>query len=241
MEIQSLSELARQKILEMIASGELSPGQQIREEEISNLLDISRPPVREAFKRLEAEGLVVARPRRGVFVPEMTVKDAWEIYFLKASLYSLAVELAFENFKPKDIVKLKSLLYKMTESVALNPPNLKLYQQSHHSFHLIILDVAGNNRLTKFASNLHLQIQRFSYKSLQSHDHLKSSLDYHSRILNSILKNKKEEASRLMKDHVIESIDAVSQNVMSLSTKSDERLHKIEPKVMEQNLTKLLG
>ena len=92
MHIESITDLAKRHIQVWIIKGEYQPGQQIKEEEIAARLDISRPPVREAFKMLEAEGLVVRKPRRGVYVTEMTGKDVWEAYTLKAALYELALE-----------------------------------------------------------------------------------------------------------------------------------------------------
>lgn len=207
MELQSLSELARKFVLDLIARGDLKPGQQIKEEEVSTALDISRPPVREAFKRLAAEGLVVSRPRRGVYVPEMTVHDAREIYFLKASLYTLSLELAMERFKPEDIDALKTHLSAMSACIALSPSDLAGYQQHHHAFHNKILAVSANDRLTKFASNLHLQIQQVSCQLLQFEEHLKESMTYHRDIMENILDNNREKACQLMKNHVLMAID----------------------------------
>ncbi len=81
--IGSIVDYAKNFIEQCIVTGELSPGQRIKEEEIAKKLEISRPPVREAFKILEAEGLIRRNPRRGVFVTEITSKDVWEIYTLK--------------------------------------------------------------------------------------------------------------------------------------------------------------
>ena len=109
MEVQSLSDLAREHIMKQIAQGVLIPGQQIKEEEIAGRLNISRPPIREAFKSLEAEGLVVRRPRRGVFVTEMTLKDVWEVYTLKAYLYAMTAVLLWATVATAFKVSLRNL------------------------------------------------------------------------------------------------------------------------------------
>jgi len=75
MKVESIADLAKRHIELWIIKGEYKPGQKLKEEEISVRLGISRPPTREAFKSLEAEGLVVRKPRRGVFVTEMTEKE----------------------------------------------------------------------------------------------------------------------------------------------------------------------
>ena len=75
MEVSSLVDLVTTKIRELIITGDYRPGQQLKEDELCRLFDISRPPIREAFKTLEANGLVVRKPRRGVFVAEFSAKD----------------------------------------------------------------------------------------------------------------------------------------------------------------------
>ena len=107
MRIESLVDLAKRHIQLWIIKGEYQPGQRLKEEEISARLDISRPPVREAFKFLEAEGLVIRKPRRGVFVSEMTAKDVWEAYTLKATLYEMATQLALDNISDLQIAELR--------------------------------------------------------------------------------------------------------------------------------------
>ena len=106
MKIESLVDLAKRHIQLWIIKGEYQPGERLKEEEISARLDISRPPVREAFKFLEAEGLVIRKPRRGVFVSEMTAKDVWEAYTLKATLYEMAMELAMDNMTVRKVAEL---------------------------------------------------------------------------------------------------------------------------------------
>jgi len=218
MEVQSLSDLARDHIMKQIARGALIPGQQIKEEEIAGRLSISRPPIREAFKSLEAEGLVVRRPRRGVFVTEMTLKDVWEVYTLKAYLYAMATDLAFDRFGEADIVHLGDLIGEMEGCVAQEPPDLLRYQKLHHAFHHIILEVADNERLTQFASTLHLQIQRFSYQTLQDMAHLQASIAYHREILTAIAGRDRSAACRLMKVHVLEALEVIDKIVAQVQT-----------------------
>ena len=124
MKIESLVDLAKRHIQLWIIKGEYQPGQRLKEEEISARLDISRPPVREAFKFLEAEGLVIRKPRRGVFVSEMTAKDVWEAYTLKATLYEMATELALDKMTARQIVELESIVKKMEDCANAEPVDL---------------------------------------------------------------------------------------------------------------------
>jgi DNA-binding GntR family transcriptional regulator len=209
MRIESLVDLAKRHIQLWIIKGEYRPGQRLKEEEICARLDISRPPVREAFKFLEAEGLVMRKPRRGVFVSEMTAKDVWEAYTLKATLYEMATDLALDNISNPQIAELESFVKKMEDCAFAAPVNLLGYQEHHQEFHDRILLISGNERLKKISASIHLQVCRFSYKSLQDKAHLNASIRYHRRILKALKKKNKSLACKLMKDHVLEALDVL--------------------------------
>ena len=211
MKIESIVDRASRQIQEWIVTGRFKPGEQIKEENISQRLEISRPPVREALKMLEATGLVLRKPRRGVFVPHLTKKDIWEIYTLKAVLYELAVTLAMDTISPKEIDELEVLVQEMEVSVKNDPGNLLRYQKLHKAFHDSIMTIAGNTRLKTFASNLHNQVTPFSYRSLQHRDHLFSSVAYHRRIVEAIKKKDRSLACHLMKEHVLNALNVLSE------------------------------
>ena len=221
MKIESLVDMAKRHIQLWIIKGEYQPGQRLKEEEISTRLDISRPPIREAFKFLEAEGLVIRKPRRGVFVSEMTDKDVWEAYTLKATLYEMATELALDNMTDRQAAELESIVQKMEDHANAIPVDLLGYQEYHQEFHDKIMLISGNERLKKFSASIHLQVCRFSYKSLQNKAHLRSSIRYHQRIINALKEKNKPLACKLMKDHVLEALD-VLRNMHDL--KKEKRL-----------------
>jgi DNA-binding GntR family transcriptional regulator len=212
MQIESIADLAKGHIQVWIIKGEYQPGQQLKEEEIAARLDISRPPVREAFKMLEAEGLVIRRPRRGVFVTEMTEKDVWEAYTLKAALYEMAMELAMNTISKSQIQELEAVVRRMENCVQAEPVDLLGYQEYHRNFHNQIMVISGHDRLKKISASIHNQVSRFSYKSLQNRNHLDSSVRYHRQILDAIKDQDGALACKLMKEHVLNAIDAFRES-----------------------------
>ena len=206
MKVDSIVDRACQNIQEWIVTGRFKPGEQIKEENISQRLEISRPPVREALKMLEATGLVVRKPRRGVFVPLLTRKDVWEIYTLKAALYELVTELAMDVMTDAQVRELESLVAEMERIVSEDPVDILLYQKHHKGFHNRLMGIAGNGRLNAFAANLHNQVTPFSYKSLQQKEHLLASVRYHREIIEAIKKGDRSSACRLMKRHVLDAL-----------------------------------
>lgn len=211
MKIESIVDQASQHIREWIVTGEFKPGEQIKEEDISQRLKISRPPIREALKMLEATGLVLRKPRRGVFVPRLTKKDVWEIYILKATLYELATCLAMGAISSRQIGELETFVEEMELCVEENPVDLLRYQDLHRAFHRSIMAIAGNTRLETLASNLHNQVTPFSYRSLQQRSHLLSSIQYHREIVEAIKEQDRSLACQLMKEHVLNALNVLSE------------------------------
>lgn len=207
MNVESLTDMTKRYLENWIATDNLKPGQQIKEDDIATRLGVSRPPVREAFKALESEGLVIRKPRRGVFVVEMSKADVIEVYLLKATLYAMATELALEKITGAQLEALGSLVQKMEACVNEVPADILTYQKLHRLFHVRIMEIAGNRRLEVFASNLHKQIRRFSYQTLQHRDHLARSMEYHKRIVEKMAANDKNNASKIMKEHVLDAMN----------------------------------
>ena len=207
MKVESLTDIAKRYLEKWIVTDNLKPGQQLKEDEIASKLGISRPPVREAFKALESEGLVIRKPRKGVFVVEMSKADVIEVYMLKANLYAMATELAMEHITSEQLEGLDKLVRKMEDCIHEDISDILNYQKFHQRFHIRIMDIAGNRRLGIIASNLHKQIQRFSYQTLQHKAHLTTSAKYHRRIVNKILEKDKEKACKIMKEHVLDAMN----------------------------------
>jgi DNA-binding GntR family transcriptional regulator len=209
MNIESIVDLAKRHMELWIIKGEYEPGQKLKEEEIAMRLGISRPPIREAFKALETEGLVMRKPRRGVFVTEMTAKDVWEAYTLKAALYEMATELAMNAISENHLNELDAVVQQMEACIKMEPVDLLQYQRYHQNFHHKIMIFSGHSRLKKISVSIHNQVSRFSYKSLQKKSHLQSSVQYHRQIINAMKARDKTLACRLTKEHVIAVLDVL--------------------------------
>ena len=192
----------------MIITGKIGPAQRIKEQEISSQLGISRPPIREAFKILEAEGLIKKEPRRGVFVSEINGKDIWEIYTLKIALYCLAVTLAIDKMSNKGIEKLEGIVRQM-EMISNNEvdPDIMKYEELNNQFHETTAHISDHIRLKKIIQSLNNQIKRVSYRSFSRKNHLKSSGRYHRQILEAIKKKDKAMAEQLTREHIVKGLE----------------------------------
>ena len=93
MEILGVTKSTVQYLREQIITGELAPGQKLSEMEISSNLGISRPPLREAFRILENENLVLSIPRKGCYVTQVSMEDCRHIYEAREMIECHAIEL----------------------------------------------------------------------------------------------------------------------------------------------------
>ncbi len=207
MKVESLADMTKRYLEKKIVTNTFKPGQQIKEDDIASKLEISRPPIREAFKALESEGLVIKKPRKGVFVIEMVKTDVIEVYMLKANLYAMATELAMDQITDEQLKGLFNLVDKMGNCIHEEYSDIRNYQKFHQKFHMHIMVIAGNKRLEMFALNLHKQIRRFSYQALQNSNHLQSSMKYHKRIIENMMAKDKKSASKIMKEHVFDTMN----------------------------------
>jgi DNA-binding GntR family transcriptional regulator len=213
MKIKSIVDHTAKALEDMIIKGKLKPGQKIKEQEISTRLGISRPPLREAFKILEAEGLIRREPRRGVFVSELKDADIWEIYTLKLALYSLAVALAVDKMKNGDIEKMEKIVNRMEAIVnGHSKPDVLKYEELNNLFHDTTAHIAGHGRLKKIHQSLNNQVKRMAYRSFQDLNHLKESCEYHRKIVEAMKDKDKRLAEQLTREHILRGLEV--QNKM---------------------------
>jgi len=99
---------AYKQIKEKIVTIEMKPGAVIREVELMADLKLGRTPIREALKRLQSENLVIATPRRGMFVSDVAITDLTQIYEIRVELEALCARLAAERINPKQLIRSSS-------------------------------------------------------------------------------------------------------------------------------------
>jgi DNA-binding GntR family transcriptional regulator len=138
-----------------IVAGKYSPGEWLRQEELSILLGVSQTPVREALDRLVSVGLAERVPYRGVRVAELNQDEILEAYVLRTILESAAVHMAAEAISAGQLAALFEILAQTRQLVSLD--DMSRHRQLNKAFHLSIVQASGNsllNKLYEMASNL---------------------------------------------------------------------------------------
>lgn len=144
---------------EAILSGELRNGDRLVESELSQKLGISRAPVREALAELERQGLAYSLVRRGTFVRPWTRQGLWEVATLRATLESLAAQLATPNITPDDLVTMERIIAEMEEADRVDDVHRLI--DLDFDFHDLIVERCQHERLQRALSDMRLQIRIF--------------------------------------------------------------------------------
>lgn len=175
-----LAEQVSRILTEAILEGTLIGGDQLIEAELQKQFEISRSPLREAFRSLEKKGLVDIIPRKGTFVKRVTRKDVEENFPVRAVLEGLAAQEAGQKITAKGIEEMKEALDTMAGAVTKN--HTMAYWESHLKFHDIFIKASGNEILIAILKTLrmHSLWYRFSYQYYR--EDLKSALGVHQKI-----------------------------------------------------------
>jgi len=140
-----LAEDAADLIREEILAGGFRRGEHLVEARIAEQLNISRGPVREAFKLLRAEGLLAEEPRRGTFVVALGAEDVREIYELRSALEGRAARLVARRRDPVAIAELREAIARIEEAAAARDP--VALGRHDLAFHETLCRVSGNSRI----------------------------------------------------------------------------------------------
>jgi DNA-binding GntR family transcriptional regulator len=142
------SDRAYSHIRSMILSGELQPGVQIREEALAELCGVSRTPVRDALRRLEAELFIRRNESQRSFVADWSLDDLEEAFQLRAMLESHAARRAAGRMSWDQIARLRMHNNAIKQAISAETPDVPKFLDHNRQFHMIILEAAASDRLT---------------------------------------------------------------------------------------------
>ena len=196
---RSLAEDAADRIREQILSGGFRQGEHLVEAKIAEQLNISRGPVREAFKLLRAEGLLNEEPRRGTFVVSLSADDVREIYGLRAALEGRAARLIARAHDPSTIERLRTLADAIDAAVATGDG--ASVSRADLAFHEGLCELCGNSRILevfdRYVPTLRALL-RLDERVLRSLDEVSNQ---HRPFVEAIEAGEEETAARLLAEH----------------------------------------
>jgi len=210
LQTSSLSSVVQGELERMILSGELRPGEKLTEMALAARLGVSRGPLREAFRMLDESGLVRTEKNRGVFVRDLPVEEAMEIFDLRAAMDELVGRRLAGSMKPADLKEARALVEQMEHAVKAKDAHR--YHLLNLRFHDRLVEMAGNAKLIAIYRKLIKELSLFRRLNLADGVLLPVSVGEHRQIVKAIASGDRDAAGRAMHDHVMESKERTINN-----------------------------
>jgi DNA-binding GntR family transcriptional regulator len=212
-----------ERISTKISAGAYPPGSRLRQEVLAEEFSVSRTPIREALRQLEAKGLIQLVPNQGAIVLAPSARDIREAYQVRAELEGLAISLAVEWITDEQIERMRVAQRKFADTVEkltaaartsnakAHLKNIPSWVESNDEFHGVVVEASGNRRLRQMIQDLHLGFTRSVMLSALTMDgrRMRENVSQHDAILNAIARHDAVEARKEMTHHILRSGELV--------------------------------
>jgi len=195
-----LHEEAATRLRALIIRGDLPPGEQLTEVDLSEALGVSRTPLREAFKLLAAEGLVELRLNRGAAVAPIRPTELADLFEAVACIERCAAELAALRMTQRDLQRLRTLQERMERHYEAG--ELESYFELNQQIHGFIVSGAKNKVLKSTHDALLARAERARFFALSSQERWDESVEEHRQILKALEEHNGKRAGELLSHHV---------------------------------------
>ncbi|GIL41087.1 GntR family transcriptional regulator [Roseiterribacter gracilis] len=218
----SAAERAYTAIRRSILTGVYPPNARLIEQEIAAGSGVSRTPVREALRRLSAEGLVVFSPNQGAMVAGWSERDATEVFALRELVEVYAAACAAEQIDEASLATLRALAEAIrAEAIAARPDYITRIIDLNSRFHRSLIEAAGSARLrVMFSAVIELPLIARSYRAY-SHDELLRSTAQHLAIVDAIAARDGDRAAAAMREHIQTAAQIFSQRDENDAARAD--------------------
>ena len=178
----------------------LPPGSPIREKDLSEQMEVSRTPIREALLQLEKEGLVEIYPQAGTRISKISMEEVRESHFIREAMESATVRFAAQQGDSELNKKLKSRLQRFKDS--LDTAEKDLLFELDELFHKTIAEFRFQNRLWKITNIAKSHMDRVRHLTLPLPKRIYEIADEHQRVADFIIRHQPDEAVRAIQDHL---------------------------------------
>ncbi len=204
---QGLHQQVALRLRQRIVEGQLAPGAKLNERELSESLQVSRTPLREAIRMLGAEGLVELLPNRGAVVAQMSAQDVADTFELIAGLEGQSGELAAQRISEAQLAEVRALHYEMR--AAFTRRDLSTYYRLNALIHSHINAAAGNPVLTQTWANINARLQALRFRSNFVEAKWKRAMKEHDKMIELLATRDAVALRALMITHLTHKRDAV--------------------------------
>lgn len=200
----------------LITEGKLPAGARLNERALCLELGVSRTPLREAFRLLEADGLVVLNPNRGAQVVSMSATDIRESFELMAGLEALSGELACQRITEAEITEIRALTFEMLACHTRR--DLPAYYHCNRMIHERINLAAGNAKLRQAYTSLNLRIQNLRFRSNFDEAKWQLAAGEHAQMVVALEARDGAGLAEIMRRHLRQKGEAVLEAMLAADT-----------------------
>jgi len=194
------TERVRASLADAIVRGELGPGVPLDESSLADRFQVSRTPIREAIRQLEAIGFAEARPHRGAVVPRFTPEKLNEMFAVMAEMEALCASYASAAITPAERDELRTV-HDACRSAA-EQGDIETYYALNIAFHDTIYRASHNSFLAEVTLGVRNRVAPFRKVQFHGTGRLAQSLVEHSRIVDAIFRGDADGAAALMREHL---------------------------------------
>lgn len=215
MKIQGVVESVLNHLRQKIITGQLPPDARLNEIELAELLGVSRPPLREAFRKLENENLIISIPRKGTYVSGVSREDCEQIYRARVMLECSAIDIIGEQSlnefgELEKALEQEKLFLPPTQPAAEDMPT---FFQVMSRFHSTLVETCGNNWIIHFYRQQSHCMARYQIMYLRLPGSRNASLQQHEAIYKLIRRKELNEAKENLSKHILETRDALIDRI----------------------------
>jgi len=193
------AETAYAVLREAIVTNILKPGTRLRADELAKQLGVSKTPVREALRKLQAEDLIALQPGNALTVKAITEAQLFEIYYTREALEGMAARLAAENAGLIELAKLRAIHEEMKAPGVI--ADLKQFRHLSGEFQLALFQTARNETIYRLLKHLQEQIRQFGGTTLTQAGRPKEVIAYTAAMLTALDKRDGDAAERIAREN----------------------------------------
>ncbi len=198
---QSLTSAVADKLRDQIIRGEIAEGTQLRQDAIATQYQVSRIPVREALRQLDAEGLIAIVPNRGAIVPALSPEDIEELFAIRALLEPEVLKLSIPHLTDEDFSQADAILRKYVSELK-REDHVSGWGRLNWEFHSTLYARANQPRFMGIIRNVNNSGERYTRLQLYLTHGIKRANEEHHKILELCRQRNVAAACKLLREHI---------------------------------------
>ena len=212
----ALHEQVAHRLRQMLVENRISPGAKLNERQLSEILNVSRTPLREAIKMLAAEGLVELLPNRGAIAIQLSEADILNTFEVMAGLEAQSGELAAQRITDAELAEIKATHYEML--AAYTRRDLPAYYRLNAAIHTAINLAAKNPVLTQTYLQVNARLQALRFRSNQDGEKWGAAVKEHEQMIDALAAKDASAMRAVLMSHLVNKRDVVIEQLRAATT-----------------------